>query len=869
MILIKSFKKIICLTLLALVSFTHSAQASSLWQVSVDESSGLPKLIKGGGAALTSSFIFFDKNHTWAHLDTAFKVQEAGTYKLIGTNPTLGFTVDANISKVNNQQLTWDFSLDSKAGRTETIGGGITFKFDLANFANTLGEPEILADKSGWVWGKGSQRIEMRFSPNPASVYFERDNKNEIRLYFYQGSIPKGKRQYHASLQMADAVSVAPTVGERFGEADLSQWTPNIIDWKSSPVDLSFLNTAEKPAGKRGFLKAQGEKLVFEDGTVAKFWGTNISAFTIFGTPKANVKLQAKRLSELGFNLVRIHHFDSLWVNPNIFGQQSNSTQQINADAMDKIDWWIKCLKDEGIYVWLDLHVERHLKADDNITAFNEIAKSGASANLKGYNYVNPSIMHAMQNFNTAYVGHVNAYTNTRLADEPAIATMLITNENDVTNHFGNSLLADKQVPEHNKLYMAAAERFAETNKLPKETIWHSWEHGPSKLFLNDLEHQFNASMIKNLHALGVKVPIVTTSTWGNNPLSSLPALSDGDMIDAHAYQPYGALENNPLFSANLTHWLSAAQVVGKPMSVTEWNAEPFPLPDRHSLPIYLASHASVQGWDAMMQYAYSQEPLTAPTQWQGHPSNWHAYNDPALLATMPAAALMYRRQDLQEASTTYVLKLDNKLFDQFISPDNSAFVRTASELGKLQIAMPSEKSLPWLQKSKHSEHAKIYSDPNKSLLPANSQEVTFEKTALKRNWDKGYSTIDTPRTQAAIGWVGGENFALNDVEINVTTRNASIVIQSLDELPIHQSKRIFISLAARSVPKTTEKLPFFSEPVEGELKIKAIEGLKLTKQGSDKQSQLVKSTYKDGYYFITLDKTLQTYWLTLSESIE
>ena len=94
-------------------------------------------------------------------------------------------------------------------------------------------------------------------------------------------------------------------------------------------------------------------------------------------------------------------------------------------------------------------------------------------------------------------------------------------------------------------------------------------------------------------------------------------------------------------------------------------------------------------------------------------------------------------------------------------------------------------------------------------------------------------------------------------------------MIQSLDELPIHQSKRIFISLAARSVPKTTEKLPFFSEPVEGELKIKAIEGLKLTKQGSDKQSQLVKSTYKDGYYFITLDKTLQTYWLTLSESIE
>jgi hypothetical protein len=864
--LIKRLTKNIWLILLTLIGFSNCLQAAPLWQVSVDESNSLPKLIKGGGEAFTSSFIFFDKNYTWAHLDTSFKVKDVGSYKLKGTNSTLGFTIDANVSKVNSQQLTWDIDLDSKAGRTETVGGGITFKFDLANFANTLGEPEILADKSGWAWGKGNQRVEMRFTPAPANVFFERDNKNEIRLYFYQGNIPKGKRQYHATLNMADAISVAPTVGERFGEADLSQWTPNIIDWKSSPIDLSFLNATEKPAGKRGFLKAQGEKLVFEDGTIAKFWGTNISAFTIFGTPKANVKLQAKRLSELGFNLVRIHHFDSLWVNPNIFGQQSNSTQQINADAMDKIDWWIKCLKDEGIYVWLDLHVERHLKIDDNITAFNEIAKGGSSANLKGFNYVNPSIIQAMQDFNTAYVSHVNTYTNVRLADEPAIATMLITNENDVTNHFGNSLLADKQVPEHNKMYMAAAEHFAQVHQLPKETIWHSWEHGPSKLFLNDLEHQFNTNMIKSLHALGVKVPIVTTSTWGNNPLSSLPALSAGDMIDAHAYQPYGALENNPLYSANLTHWLSAAQVVGKPMSVTEWNAEPFPLPDRHTLPMYIASHASVQGWDAMMQYAYSQEPLSAPTQWQGHPSNWHAYNDPALLATMPAAALLYRRQDLQEAQSTYVLKLESKLFDQFISPDNSAFIRTASELGKLQIAMPSEKALPWLEKSKLPENAKIYSDPNKSLLPANSQEVTFENTALKRNWDKGYSTIDTSRTQAAIGWIGGQKFVLNDIEINATTRNASIVVQSLDELPINQSKKIFISLAARSVPKTLDKLPFFSEPVEGELKIKAIEGLKLAKQGNDKQSQTVKSTYKDGYYYISLDKTLQTYWLTLSE---
>lgn len=856
------FKKNFFISLL----FTLSAQANTTWQVSLDDSVGLPKLSKGGGHAMTSTFIFFDKNYVWAHQESSFKVNNNGQYQLKGENATLGVTLNAAIAKSNSQKMVWNFDLDAKAGRKEVVGGGIAFKFDLDNFGKALGPPEIFADKSGWAWGKGQQRIEMRFNPAPADVFFERDQKNEVRVYFYHGHIPKGKRQYQATLTLAEDITIAPTVSERYGNHNQSKWTPNMIDWKSSPVDLSFLNASERPAGKHGFVKAKGEQLVFEDGTVARFWGTNISAFTIFGTPKDDVKLQAKRLSELGFNLVRIHHFDSLWVNPNIFGQRSSSTQQINADAMDKIDWWIKCLKDEGIYVWLDLHVERHLKSGDDITHFDEITKGKDSVDLKGYNYVNPSIQKAMQAFNEAYVGHTNPYTKTRLADEPAIAAMLITNENDVTNHFGNSLLADKNVPEHSKTYMAAAEQFAKAHQLPVETTWRSWEHGPSKLFLNDLEYRFNTSMMQHLRGLGVKVPLVTTSAWGNNPLSALPALSVGDMIDAHAYQPYGALENNPLYSANLIHWLAAAQVAGKPMSVTEWNAEPFPLPDRHSLPMLVASQASQQGWDAMMQYAYSQEPLSTPTQWQGGPSNWNLYNDPALLATMPAAALMYRRQDIPEAKTTYVLKPDNLLFDQSISPDNSAFIRTATELGKLQIAMPSNKALPWLVKSQIPEKAKVYSDPNKSLIAADSQSVSTENTGMMRNWDKGYQTIDTARTQAAMGWIGGEIFKLADVEIAATTRNASIVVQSLDNQPIAQSKKIMISLGARSVPKTADKLPFISEPVEGLIKVKALPGLNLSKQGILQKGKAAKATYQDGYYAIPLSQDLQTYWMILSQ---
>jgi len=857
-----------CFTSLIILLLTSTPSlAANTWNVRLDEETGLPRLSKGGNSVMSSSFIFFDKNWGWTELESNLKISSPGQYVLNGTNKTLAFDINANISKISNQQMHWDIDLDSKKGRKDVIGGGISFNFDIENFGQELGNPKILSDNSGWTWGEGKNRVELRFKPKPADIFFERDNKNELRVYLYSENIPVGKRSYKATLTLIGDMAITPTLTERFGGEDKSKWTRNILNWKTSPVDLSFLNEPERPAGKRGFVKAKGDQLIYEDGSVAKFWGTNISAYALFNTPKDNVKLQAKRLSELGFNLVRLHHHDSSWVEPNIFGsQKANNTKAINPDSIEKIDWWIKCLKDEGIYVWLDMHVERKLKAGDAITSFEEIAKGKSEVDLKGYNYVNPSIQKAMQDFTEAYVSHRNKYTNTKYVDEPAIAAILITNENDVTNHFGNGLLPDKNVDYHSKLYMAASDSFAKASNLPKNKTWRSWEHGPSKIFLNNLEHQFNVTMIKQLRDLGVKVPIVTTSSWGGDPLSALPSLTSGDMIDAHAYQGYGALEKNPLFAANLTHWLSAAQVLGKPMSVTEWNAEPFPLPDRHTLPLYVASQARLQGWDALMQYAYSQEALREPNKWQGKPSNWHSYNDPAMLATMPAAALMYRRGDVEEAKTTYVLNPGKDLFNNDISPTNSAFIRTAPELGKLTISMPAVAELPWLQKSSIPASAKVFKDNLTSLLAEDATEATSDTGELNRNWDKGYMTINTTKTQAAIGWIGGEKFTLADIEILANTRNASIAVQSVDGMPINKSKKIMVSLAARSVPEAEGQLPFLSEPVEGQLIIKAAKGLKLFKRDIDQKKHELPMSYKNGRYVIKLDKSMETYWLFLTE---
>ena len=826
---------------------------------------------------LQSSYAFWSANWRWAAQETSLKVSGPYRYAVTGKNRVLGFALEASIRRTDRSNLVWEFELHAPGTARDVIGGGVAFKFDRAAFASALGKPELLPGNRGWAWGRaGGPRIEMRFDPPVAAVQPPSKDNAELRAFFYQGEVPAGVRRYVATLTVSGGVAIAPSAAERFGGAGQPSWPAQRVEWDSAPVDLSFLNAPDKPAGGHGFLRAAGDGLVFADGTRARFWGTNLTSYALFGTPRDEVVRQARRLSALGFNLVRFHHHDSPWVSPNVFGERSApDTRHLSAAMLDKLDWWIKCLKDEGIYVWLDLHDGRQLRRADGVEGFAEISKDGRTADLKGYNYVNPSIESAMQRFQDAYVGHRNPYTGLRYADDPAVVAVLITNENDATNHYGNALLPDKRVPWHSARYMTQARAFASTWGLPPDRVWRAWEPGPSKLFLNDLEHRFDGGMIADLRAQGVKVPIATTSTWGSNPLSSLPALTTGDIVDAHAYGGAGELEKNPLYAPNMADWIAAAQVAGRPLSVSEWNVSPFPVSDRYVVPLYLAACGGLQGWDAMLQYAYAQAPLDSA----GVPSDWAAFNDPGLLATLPAAALMYRRGDVREARTVYAFAPSpERLFGEKISPGNSAALRTAAVIGRLVVAMPRVRELPWLAASRLPAGAQVITDPGRPLIDSRATGASSDTGELRRNWARGTYTIDTSRTQAAMGWIGGRKIALTDVAFAVETRNAAVAVQSLTSRPIAESRDIMISLGARSMPRSPRKLPFRSEPLAGSLTIRAPGGLRLysgrdsAAQGSpfryspdmNAKARELRVAREGGRYVIDLAAAAGTNWLFL-----
>lgn len=630
------------------------------------------------------------------------------------------------------------------------------------------------------------------------------------------------------------------------------------------PIDLSFLNASEVPAGKHGFLRAAGDKLTFDDGTVARFWGINLTAYAVFGTSRQDAEREAKRLSQLGFNMVRLHHLDSVWVVPNIFGAGGNSTSQLDPGTVEKLDWWIKCLREQGIYIWLDLHVGREFKAADGIDGFDEIARGKDSTPINGYNYVNDSVRRAMERFDEQLLNHENRFTGLRYKNDPAIAMLLLTNENDITHHYGNALLPDKHVPRHTSLYLAQAHAFADRFQLSRERVWRSWEDGPSKLFLNDLEHRFDVDVIAYLRGVGAKVPVVTTSIWGLSPLSSLPALTAGDVIDVHSYGGEGELSVNPLEKANFVDWLAAAHVVGKPLTVSEWGADRGGqmANDRQVLPLYVASMASLQAWQAVLFYAYSQEPLGGP----GKASVYQAYNDPALLASLPSAALLYRQGHVAEATTTYVFAAgEQHLFAKSISPGNSVALRTAVERGKLLIAMPRVTQLPWLNETPVPLGAIILENPAKSEIPATADQITSTTGELTRNWRKGVFTLSTPQTQAMMGRLCCAEISLPQVRANLTGARTVLAVQSLDHTPISSSRLIMISVNSGARVIDEPRAPYEVEPTAGTIRVTGSPGMQLF-EWSETESRLKPRAipYVDGQYLITFDKALTRPWVFL-----
>lgn len=875
----KPLVKIIKLLVLCWVSV--SARCYGFDSIVLDGKTGLFVVTDKTLPIVSAKYVGWRENWQWAGVKIKpshpLKTDKSAGKIFYGDVPKLDIDFTNTIDG-NNREFVWSYDWSKRADYPDAIGLGIEFnlKTDSPTFGAAASAPEALPNNEGWRWQTpDGEKLEVKFSPPLAKIAMDRNKPNVIRAFIYKAVAAGREKTTMTVSTTADASRKAVPVADaaQYDEINTARWHKNILSDTESPIDLSFLNANELPAGKHGLVKAKSDQLVFEDGTPAKFWGANLIAYALFQTSDHDIKQHAKRIAKLGFNLIRIHHHDSDWVNPNIFGNKSDNTQTLSAEAFKKLDWWIKCLKDEGVYIWLDLHVGRAFTEKDGIDNFDELfgkrgrnkkGKELSAAQGKGFNYYNESIQKQMQRFNEAYLTHVNSFTGVPYLKDPAVVTLLITNENELTRHFGNILLPNKGVPEHNALLNNDLKAFSERVGFKAHKAGRVWEMGEPKIYLADAEHRFNEKMIAHLRGLGAKSIIATTNSWGKMGLYGLPSLTDGEIIDSHSYGHAEEFNFDPRYNPGFLTWIGAAQITGMPLSVTEWNMGTFPIDDRFTMPIYTAGIASFQGWDAMMLYGYSQSKFGAKSQ----ASNFSCYNDPAIMGLMPAAALLFRQSHVSPGKRIHELKLNrDDFYYKNQDPTTSKTLRTLLETSRYTVTVPEIPELPWLKSKQPPVKPELtVTDANQDFIPAGQNFVQSDNGELKRDWQKGVHTVNTAKSQIASGWIGGSEIKLDDTVFKIDTKKAVTAVQSLDDKAISQSKNLFITLMARSITENGNKLPFLSEPVTGNIEIRAPEHLKLYPlNGMGKKGKALNVSYSKGRYHINLDDKNTAFWFLLS----
>ncbi|MBN1347067.1 MAG: hypothetical protein JXQ73_30530 [Phycisphaerae bacterium] len=563
---------------------------------------------------------------------------------------------------------------------------------------------------------------------------------------------------------------------------DTSDWIPFTLPWDTTAVDLSFLNAG--PAGRHGFLQVRDDRFVFADGTPGRFWGTCFTAEQNL-PPHRDAEVTARRLARYGANMVRIHQADAGYAGDNLFrkGRKHNRTRSLDPKMMDRLDYLIAQLEANGIYVYFDLLSTRTFDASDGVASAEKLDLGG-----KPYTNFDEHLIALQEEFARQFLTHVNPYTKLAYKDDPGVAMVALVNENDV---FSREIKIEPYRTAFEDRYRAWA-GLREVD-LPDGTV--DLRHMTPRLmeYLIEVQRSYNERMMRFLRSLGVRVPI-TGSNWTANA-GLVRALGPVDFTDSHAYwdhcwDNYTRIRNRVMVLSRRTIFgqLAFQRVCDKPFFCSEWG-QPWPNEFRSEMPLSVASVTGLQGWDGALIYTYAHysdpnvDCLSGP---------FDTLNDPTLFGLFYHAALIVRRADVSVAKGRLAVRIPEKeiFAEKPAWPGKCPAYDVAAERSVVATAADGEVPSGWRT-----------IPCRKSLLGPTEHVIVSDTGEYRRDWETGVARLDTPRTQAAWGFLGRVKgpIVLGDVELRVTSPFAAVAVSSLADSPIATSDRLLVTAVARA----------------------------------------------------------------------
>ncbi|MCX5694951.1 MAG: carbohydrate binding domain-containing protein [Candidatus Omnitrophica bacterium] len=252
----------------------------------------------------------------------------------------------------------------------------------------------------------------------------------------------------------------------------MDEWYPFYFPEKldpNSPLNIGKL-VLDPPAGKHGFVKVKDGHFYFEDGTRAKFWGTNLCMSACFPT-HLQAEMLANRIAYFGFNAVRLAHLDYSFEPGGIFedicpaykNPQMKKTGTLSRKQLDNLDYFIYQLKQRGIYVDFILLCSRFFTEADGIVDGEKLGMAAKPASM-----FDKKLIELQKKFAKNLLTHYNPYTKLRYCDDPTIALLEITNENSIIQTWKNNNL-------NGSIFGANKNALPEYYVKQLDNLWNAW----------------------------------------------------------------------------------------------------------------------------------------------------------------------------------------------------------------------------------------------------------------------------------------------------------------------------------------------------------------------------------------------------------
>ena len=604
----------------------------------------------------------------------------------------------------------------------------------------------------------------------------------------------------------------------------MSRFIPFPAFYDRAPIDISYLFEDEKPAGKHGFLKVDGDRFVFEDGTPVRFWGTNLNSGSAFPEKDYAEKL-AKRLAAYGCNMVRLHQIDSEWATPSIYqikkGQRLANTSTYDPEAFDRLDYLMSCLKKEGVYVYLDMLTYRKFKKDDGVASTVFLGNRAAP-----YSIFDRKLIELQKEYMTVLWEHVNPYTGKKYKDEPQIALTDVCNEVDLFGCFNQKIEVEPYATNFRKMLADWAKENGESvdaenvdlNDNKNEVLFR---------FKAKIVEDYYTEMIGFMRSLGVRVPC-TGPNYSWKWRSRKAAQKVGDFMDSHLNVRFMKWEPGTKYTRDIAphempEWGAMRNVAmrhfGRPFFTSEWDVT-FPHRYRAESPVLFAALGMLQNWSGYTIHTYAYTSMLEHMDVLGKEVNaetiggvgyregiFSTWNDPAKFGMFYHASIITRREDVHPSPTKKTIRVDKLDCDESNAPG------TLTKTGKKAF----------LASAEYCQLETEYWDGEKEAVPDSEPIVDISKGEVRsdtgemyRNWKKRYGVIDTAMTKAVYGRLGQVGkVELDGMSVDCTNDYAVIALSSLNNDQTLEHTDAMLLTAVGRVENTDMKLSMAPEETQ------------------------------------------------------